>query len=285
VTSTVNSSDHLYLMNSVLSLAYNLESYPNHLFKAGYQISRIEPKIKVEGLLSPDIFFISNTIGLFAECKTGRYQIGLNLKKYQHINVRHLIEKGIDIPSEDFELDVAIFGYNNMNALKDKLSEEDINYPQVIIDKYIHKKYGRDFKDNVLTNLFREPAEIKGKPLIILKFDEDSPQEKIAPYVFQALMARSVESRDTFTTRDFTEDLIGDIWNSLDSKLQKALVNKVRSLLSFCKNQRELKNYLFKREDIWTIKIKDHWKSKKKFSKDCEKVMGKLNQYTLIDFI
>lgn len=285
MTSTVDSFDHLYLMNSVLSLAYNLESYPNHLFKAGYQIKRIEPKIKVEGTLSPDIFFVSNTRGLFAECKTGNYQIGSNLKNYQRISARHLVEKGIDVPSEDLDLDVGIFGYDNINSLKDKLLNEGIDYPQVTIDKYIHKKYGRDFKDSELQTLFNEPVEIKGKPLIILKFDQDSPKEKIAPFVFQSLMARSVNSRETFTTREFTEELIGEVWDSIDGKLQTALSSKVGSLLSFCKSQRELRPYLFKRENIWTIRIKDHWKSKKKFGEDCEKVMGKLNQWTLIDFL
>jgi hypothetical protein len=276
--------DHLYLMNSVLSLAYNLESYPNHLFNAGYKISRIEPKIKVQGILSPDIFFISDVRGLFAECKTGNRMIGSNLKNYQQISARHLVEKGIDIPSNDLDLDIAIFGYDNINLLNYKLSNEGIDYPQVIINNNIYKKYGRDFKDTELQNQFNEPKEIKGKPLIILKFGEDSPLEKIAPFVFQELMARSISSRATFTTREFTEELIGDIWNSLDSKLQKAMSNKVKSLLSFCKLQREIRPYLIKRDDIWTIKIKDHWKSKKKFSNNCETVMGKLNQCTLINF-
>jgi hypothetical protein len=285
VTSTANSFDHLYLMNSVLSLAYNLESYPNHLFKAGYQIKRIEPKIKAEGILSPDIFFVSNISGLFAECKTGNYQIGTNLKNYQRISARHLVEKGIDVPSEDLALDVAIFGYDNINSLKDKLLNEGIDYPQVTINKYVHKKYGRDFKDSELQKLFIEPVEIKGKPLIILKFDQHSPKEKIAPFVFQSLMARSVSSRETFTTREFTEELIGELWNSIDGKLQTTLSNKVGSLLSFCRSQRELRPYLFKRENIWTIRIKDHWKSKKKFSEDCERVMGKLDQLTLVDFL
>jgi hypothetical protein len=36
------SFDHLDVINSVLSLAYNLKSYPNHLYMAGYRISRIE---------------------------------------------------------------------------------------------------------------------------------------------------------------------------------------------------------------------------------------------------
>lgn len=285
MTNMANYFDHLYLMNSVLSLAYNIESYPNHLFNAGYKISRIEPKINAEGLLSPDIFFISNLHGLFVECKTGNHKIGSNLKNYQKISLRHLIEKGIDIPSEDLDLDVAIFGYDNINSLRYKLLDEGIDYPQVIINKYIHKKYGREFRDNILQKLFNEPAEIKGKPLIILKFDENSSSEKIAPFIFQALMARSVSLKISFTTREFTEDLIGDIWVWLDRKHQRALTNKVRDLLSFCKLQKEMRPYLLKREDIWTIKIKDHWKSKMKFSKDCEKVMRKLNQYTLMDFL
>ena len=43
------SFDLLDVMNSVLSLAYNLESYPHHLYKAGYSISRIEPRFNVDG--------------------------------------------------------------------------------------------------------------------------------------------------------------------------------------------------------------------------------------------
>ncbi|MBU4076955.1 MAG: hypothetical protein KKI06_09660, partial [Euryarchaeota archaeon] len=68
--STEASFDHLDVINSVLSLAFNLESYPNHLYKAGYHISRIEPQFNVNGTLNPDIFFISDERGLFCECKS-----------------------------------------------------------------------------------------------------------------------------------------------------------------------------------------------------------------------
>lgn len=277
-------SDHLNLMNSVLSLAFNLESYPNHLFNAGYKISIIGPRINAQGILNPDIFFISEIRGLFAECKTGNLMIGENIKKYSKINTRHLVEKGIDIPSSDLDLDVAIFGYDNLYYLNNKLLNEGIEYPQVLINNKIYKKFGRDFKDLKLKNLFSKEIEIKSKPLIILKFDENSSQERVAPFVFQELMARSMSSKATFTTREFTEDLIGEIWLSLDSKLQQSINNKVKDVLTFCKLQREIRPYLAKRDDVWTIKIKDHWKSKKKFSANCEKVMGKLNQCTLINF-
>jgi hypothetical protein len=69
------SFDHLDVINSVLSLAYNLESYPNHLYRAGYRISRIEPRFKVSGIgtPNPDILFMSDEWGLFCECKSGEY--------------------------------------------------------------------------------------------------------------------------------------------------------------------------------------------------------------------
>ena len=112
MANTESSFDHLDVINSVLSLAYNLESYPNHLHRAGYRISRIEPRFNISGIgaLNPDILFMSDERGLFCECKSGKYYTGQNLKLYQGITTRHLIEKGIDIPAENLELDVGIFG-------------------------------------------------------------------------------------------------------------------------------------------------------------------------------
>ena len=71
MTNTDQSFDHLDIINAVLGLAYNFESYPNHLFKAGYKLSRIEPIIGVPDSINPDILFMSENMGLFAECKSG----------------------------------------------------------------------------------------------------------------------------------------------------------------------------------------------------------------------
>ncbi len=75
MTNMEASFDHLDVINSVLSLAYNLKSYPNHLHRAGYKISRIEPRFNVSGIgaLNPDILFMSDERGLFCECKSGEY--------------------------------------------------------------------------------------------------------------------------------------------------------------------------------------------------------------------
>ena len=277
------SFDHLDIMNSVLSLAYNVESYPNHLYEAGYSISRIEPKLSVNGGLNPDILFMSGTRGLFAECKGGEHYTGKNLGEYDRVTTRHLVEKGIDIPDETVILDVGIFGKENLEALKEKLRDDGITYPQVIMNRTIQKKYGNDFKDPILQRLFAEPIEIKGNPLAILRFTEDSPFRKVAPFIFQALMARSVSGNVEFTTRELTEEVIGEIWWNLDRELQKTLSNKVGFFLRRCKNE-NLKHYLSKKDDKWRIKVKDHWKSRRKFSDDCRRMESNLNQKMLFDW-
>ncbi|KYK30965.1 MAG: hypothetical protein HXS48_25650 [Theionarchaea archaeon] len=284
MTNTDHSFDHLDITNSVLSLAYNLESYPNHLYKAGYSISRIEPKFNVNGGVNPDILFMSDDRGLFAECKGGEYYTGENLGRYDRIAARHLVEKGIDIPAGSIEIDVGIFGKENLEALKDKLLEEGITYPQVIMNKVIQKKYGNDFKDTALQKLFVEPVQIKGKPLQILRFTENSSLRKIAPYVFQAMAARSASKRVEFTTRELTEELMGEIWDSLDRELQKTLSNKVGLFLRRCKNE-YLRPYLGKKENVWRIRVKDHWKSRKKFGEDCKRMVKNLDQTSLYDFV
>ena len=286
MTNMERSFDHLDVINSVLSLAYNLESYPNHLYRAGYRISRIEPRFNVSGIgaLNPDILFMSDERGLFCECKSGEYYTGQNLKLYQGITIRHLVEKGIDIPTENPELDVGIFGRGNMGALADRLQAEEITYPQVMMDDFIRKVSGDDFKDPVLRDLFREPVRIHGKPLTVLKFSEDSSFKKIAPYIFNTLMARSVSGRIEFTSRDLAGDSLEEIWDHLDRKSQKILSGKVKSFLKHCKTG-GLGEYLSNREDVWAIEINDHWKSRKKFSDDCNRLMGNLDQKTLWDFV
>jgi hypothetical protein len=283
MTNTDQSFDHLDVVNSVLSLAYNLESYPNHLYKAGYSISRIEPQFNVNGGATPDMLFISDRRGLFAECKGGEYHIGESLGNYDQITTRHLVEKGIDIPTEFIEIDVGIFGKENLEILKEKLQEEGITYPQVVMNKVIQKLYGDDFKDSKLQKLFAEPVKIKGNPMMVLRLTEDSPLEKIAPYIFQVLTARSISGTVVFTTRELTEEVMGEIWEKLDNKLKKTLSNKVGFFLRFCK-KKYLRSYLSKRGDIWKIQIKDHWKSRKKFSKDFQRVVENLPQRTLFDF-
>ncbi|MGD2250520.1 MAG: hypothetical protein PVF58_19150 [Candidatus Methanofastidiosia archaeon] len=270
-------------MNAVMSLAYNLESYPSCLYEAGYIISRIEPHFNVNGGINPDILFMSDRRGLFAECKGGEYYIGANLEKYGQITTRHLVEKGIDIAVETVELDVGIFGKENLEALKEKLEKEGIFYPQVVMNKFIQKKYGNDFKDPVLQKLFSEPIEIKGKPLIILRFSKESSLKKIAPCIFQTLMKRSMSKEDTFTTRELTEESLGEIWENLDRELKKVLCNKVGQFLRHCKRN-HLQRYLHKDKDTWKIKVSDHWKTRDRFQKDCRKTVESLDQTTLFDF-
>jgi len=142
----------------------------------------------------------------------------------------------------------------NLESLKEKLKDEGITYPQVIMHT-VH----------------------------ILKFSEDSSLNRIAPYIFQTLTARSASGRTEFTTRELTEELLGEIWNNLDRELRKRLSNKVRKLLRFCKRN-HIQPYLSKKEDIWTIKINDHWKSRNRFREDFQEVVKSLDQRTLFDF-
>ena len=151
------------------------------------------------------------------------------------------------------------------------------------MDDFIRKVSGDDFKDPVLRDLFREPVRIHGKPLTILKFSEDSSFKKIAPYIFNTLMARSVLGRIEFTSRDLAGDSLEEIWDHLDRKSQKILSGKVKSFLKHCKTG-GLGEYLSNREDVWTIEINVHWKSRKRFSDDCDRLMGNLDQKTLWDF-
>ncbi|MDO9518354.1 MAG: hypothetical protein Q7J10_09960 [Methanosarcinaceae archaeon] len=283
MTNTDQSFDHLDIMNAVLGLAYNLESYPNHLFKAGYKISRIEPVIGVPNSINPDILFMSDNMGLFVECKGGKFKIGVNLKSYDSIQVRHLIEKGIDIPSESLELDVGIFGLDNLIHLNDQLLKEGIDYPQVILDGNVEQINGRPFKDQALKGLFSEPVEIKSHAPLILKFTDSSPTKRIAPFVFNTLMSRSITGKNKFKVRDLTEEVMDDIWDNLDKNLQKSLVDKMKSFLRQCQ-RKQLKSYLHNIDDTWNVTITDHWKSRKKFSDDCNKLIHGLDQKEIFDF-
>lgn len=227
---------------------------------------------------------MSNERGLFTECKGGEYYTGENLGKYDQITTKHLVEKGVDIPAESVELDVGIFGKKNLEALREKLQDEGITYPQVIMNRFIHKKYGDNFKDLALQKLFAEPVEIKWKPLTILRFTEDSSLRKVAPYIFQSLMERLASGRTEFTTRELAKESMGEIWETLDRELQRTLSNKVGLFLRRCKNE-SLGPYLGKKKDTWRIKVKDHWKSRRKFSEDCRRMVRNLDQTSLYDFM
>ncbi|RLF41988.1 MAG: hypothetical protein DRN18_03040 [Thermoplasmata archaeon] len=283
MTNTDQSFDHLDIINAVLGLAYNFESYPNHLFKAGYKLSRIEPIIGIPDSINPDILFMSENMGLFAECKGGKIKIGSNLRRYDSVQVRHLIEKGIDIPTESLELDVGIFGRDNLIHLKEQLTEKGIDYPQVILDKTVEQIHGRSFKDPKLNALFSESVEIKSKAPLILKFTHSSPVKKIAPFIFTTLMSRLITGRNKFKVRDLTEEVMGDIWDNLDKSLQNTLVDKMKKFLRQCKTK-QLTNYLKNSDDVWSVDIPDHWKSRKKFSDDCNRFIRELDQKDLFYF-
>lgn len=132
--------------------------------------------------------------------------------------------------------------------------------------------------------MFAEPAEIKRKPLAILRFTENSPLKKVAHYIFQLLMERLASGKIEFTTRELTKELMGEIWENLDREFQKTLSNKVGLFLRRCKNE-YLRPYLSKKENIWKVRVKDHWKSRKKFSEDCRKMVRNLDQKSLYDFL
>ena len=275
--------DHLDVINGVLGLACNLESYPNHLFKAGYKIARIEPKFNVGGTINPDILFISDNMGLFAECKSGEHKTGANLSRYDSIQLRHLIEKGIDISDENMALDVGIFGKDNLIKLKQKLLEEGIDYSQVILSSEIKKVHGRSFKDPLLENLFSDSVVVKSKPPLMLRFTEGSSFKRIAPYVFNTLMSRSLSGKTQFKVQEITAEIVGEIWDKLDKNLKKAMVKKMKRFLNICKKE-NLKDYLQNNKDLWVITIGDHWKSRKKFSDDCNRLINGLKQKKLFDF-
>ncbi len=96
-------------------------------------------------------------------------------------------------------------------------------------------------------------------------------------------MARSVSGKKSFTARELAEDSLEEIWNNLDSKFKTILSGKVKSFLKHCKTN-ELRPYLSNKDDIWTIEINDHWKSRKKFSDDCNHLMDNLGQRILWDY-
>jgi len=277
-------SDHLDLVNAVLGLACNLESYPNHFFKAGYKVMRIEPKFNVGGTINPDILLVSDNMGLFAECKSGEYKIGANLNRYDSIQLRHLIEKGIDISDENMDLDVGIFGKDNLIKLNQKLLEEGIDYSQVILSNEIKKISGRSFKDPLLETLFSDSVVVKSKPPLMLKFTESSPFKRIAPFVFNTLMSRSLSGKTQFGVREITAEVVGEIWEKLDKDLKKTMVKKMKLFLNRCK-RKHLKDYLQNSDDLWTISIGDHWKTRKKFSDDCNRFINSLNQKELFEFL
>ncbi|MDF0593338.1 hypothetical protein P0O24_07060 [Methanotrichaceae archaeon M04Ac] len=285
-------SDHREMMNAVLGLAYNLRSYPNHLHKAGYRISRIEPRFKlnVSQTLNPDIIFMSNDHVLIAECKSAAIKSGKNIKNYGNITERHLSEKGIDIIAENPLFDVAIFGNSNIKTLTYILKKNGVSYPQVEIDKIIQKKFGNAFKDTDLESLFSKAVIIKGKPPNIIKFDNNSTPEDIAPYVIQDLMQRVELKRTVFKTRDLAKEIFEAAWDDLDETFKDELRKKIDKFLrTYCKTttnkigkksrRRKVKKmpkldkYLSKNDDIWTINVKDHWKSKDAFRKDCIELM------------
>jgi len=267
----------------VLGLACNLESYPNHLFKAGYKIVRIEPKFNVGGTINPDILFISDNMGLFAECKSGEHKIGANLSRYDSIQLRHLIEKGIDISDENMALDVGIFGKDNLIKLKHRLLEEGIDYSQIILSNEIKKIHGRSFKDPLLESLFSDSVAVKSKPPLLLRFTEGSSDKRIAPFVFNTLMSRSLSGKTQFRVQEITAEVVGEIWNKLDKDLKRTMVKKMKKFLNICK-RKHLKDYLQNNEDLWVINIGEHWKTRTKFSDDCNRLINSLNQKELFDF-
>jgi hypothetical protein len=283
VTNMDQSFDHLDVVNGVLGLACNLESYPNHLFKAGYKIARIEPKFNVGGTVNPDILFVSDNMGLFAECKSGEYKTGANLGKYDLIQLRHLIEKGIDISDENMALDIGIFGKANLIKLNQKLLEEGIDYSQVILSSEIKKIYGRSFKDPLLESLFSDSVVVKSKPPLMLRFTEGSDFKRIAPFVFNTLMSRSLYGKTQFKVQEITAEIVGEVWDKLDKDLKKSMIKKVKRFLNICK-RKHLKGYLQNNKDSWVITIGDHWKSRKKFSDDCDRLINSLNQRELFEF-
>ena len=263
-----------------------------HLHKAGYKISRIEPKFKldVSQTLNPDIVFMSSDFVLIAECKSAAINAGINIKKYSMLTGRHLSEKGIDLIAEHPIFDVVIFGNNNINILTRILEKDGVSYPQVEIDKKIQKKFGDAFKDTNLDSMFGKAVNIKGKPLNIIKFDNNSTPEDIAPYVIQDLMQRVELNRTVFKTRDLAKDIFGDAWDDLDETFKAELSRKINKFLrNYCKTPRNkigvkrrrrkvrklprLDKYLSKNNDVWTINVKDHWKSKDAFQKDCNELM------------
>jgi hypothetical protein len=89
--------------------------------------------------------------------------------------------------------------------------------------------------------------------------------------------------QNIFTSRELTQDALDNIWKNLDTPLQTNLSRKVRRFLRYSKTH-ELSPYLSNREDIWTIEINEHWKSRKKFTKDCRYLIKGLDQTTLWDF-
>lgn len=285
MTKAVKSSiNHLDLVNAVIGLTYNLQSYPNHFYKTGYHIAMIEPSFKVNGELKPDLLLMAVERGLLVECKTGNMGTGKNTKNYSNIGMMDVATKGIDIPSEKLELDVAIFGKNNIDKLKDKLKSEGIEYPQVILDGYIEKVAGNSFKDPQLEEQFTTKQSIDGHCPLTLKFSDESTKKLIAAEVIKIFMSRCISGQKEFTSKELTKEMVGEIWDKLDSELQKTLNHKVSKVLAACWGNKEFKTYFKKTDGKYSIEVNDNWKSRRKFSIECNKFIKNLDQKTLLDF-
>ena len=276
-------SDHTILINIIIGLSYNnIPNWNNVLWKLGYEISAIEPKIPLsaEKNSNPDVILYSKKHNhiIIVDCKSKTLKEE-QTEKYVKLkeNPSILITYGYaPTPPNDDDIngDVTFVSFHNLQNIK-LITSNNIPTMFVIKEENIIKKIERTgcFTIEDLNNIF--PISINSKPPYYLYPFDLEDYDLFKQHILHKLIKYALETKE-FTLDELLRD-IHPMWDYIHTEKRKAFRNKARDILKDLTKSKELKDYLKTKRisrsvSKWYINTKDKHKSLQTFISRCKKL-------------
>jgi len=240
-------SSHTLLINAVIGLCKNTNSWIHPLADLGYKVDVIEQSMRIdksEKTIKPDIVVTSNKLihSIVFECNGGTTIDRNQISRYNDLTNNDLSRWANTYTTEDYSHDICIMDFAENH---DSISKQTANFPTLSLSNHYLKKHGK-FSKTKLEEQFRKPTSIKKfkPPISYYPFSETEDRSVIMPYVLRAMISLfSTKSNDLDISN--VEDLsqrilvrVHKLWNKLSKehqrRLQTTITNLLRSRFNSC---------------------------------------------------
>lgn len=284
------SSKNTKLINCLIALSTKNPDFPYPLFKKGFQLEAIEPRILMANGKSanPDIQFKRNPDLLaFFECKDG-YCDKDQLTRYKSLTSNDISRaKVTSLSTNEFSIDLAYFCTKEKEGKLVPSVDYDGNpFPIIILDeeKIYRNEESNRFSDSQLNEIFNDIQFEGPVPENYIPFTVDDNDQIIEINLLQHFMTRFEYE---FTLDDLLDDLFSHIIHSYSKKGRGNLKSRLANILKKLQNNSVFSGILehSKKDGKYILKPR----GPRSFKNACQKYVDKCQeelkgQATLSDF-
>jgi len=260
-----SSSINVLIVNALVGMTRSDSSWPNPLYKLGYEVKWLEHPIKTaaDKQIRPDLIITSSSLkhSLIIEGKSG----GANSKQienYSTLTTEDVKTKGFASATESHDVTIVGVG-SNASTITKTVQDSGEKFPVVILQDDCIEKVLHEFCNEQVEDAFKAkiPAKLSEAPKGYIKFDEHSNAGEIAPHLIVALVSSARREETHLSTVDLTARAFGPLWSIYNNPAAKTnMAKKVQQILEDAANN-ELRGILVKEQlgDSPRDTSRTHW--------------------------